>query len=87
MNVSLTAELESFVDDKVKSGSYASASEVVRAGLRLLQQHDAEHAAKLEALRRDVAIGVEQLRNGEGVSGPDVFDRLKKLYAKAPRDK
>ena len=39
MNVSLTPEFETFVDEKLKSGSYSSASEVVRAGLRLLQEH------------------------------------------------
>jgi putative addiction module CopG family antidote len=38
MNISLTPELEQMVDDKVKSGRYASASEVIREGLRLLEE-------------------------------------------------
>ena len=79
MNVSLTAALESFVEDKVKSGSYASASEVVRAGLRLLQEHDAaqaEDAAKLEALRHSIEVARAQFRRGEGLDGPEVFARL-----------
>ncbi|MBD3560548.1 type II toxin-antitoxin system ParD family antitoxin, partial [Planktothrix sp. FACHB-1355] len=40
MNVSLTPELEKFVQEKVKSGRYLSASEVVREALRLLQEQD-----------------------------------------------
>jgi len=45
MNVSLTPEFEAFVGEKVKSVTYTTASEVVRAGLRLLQAHDAEQEA------------------------------------------
>ena len=78
MNVSLTPEFETFVDQKLKSGSYSSASEVVRAGLRLLQEQDAEHAARLEALRRDVRVGRAHLKRGEGTSGAEVFKRLRK---------
>ena len=40
MNVSLTPELEQFVDGKVESGLYNNASEVIREGLRLLKEHD-----------------------------------------------
>lgn len=78
MNVSLTPEFEAFVNDKVKLGSYGSASEVVRAGLRLLQERDAELAARLDALRRDVRVGRAQLERGEAVSGADTFSRLRK---------
>lgn len=78
MNVSLTPEFETFVDEKLKSGTYSSASEVVRAGLRLLQEQDAEHAARLEALRRDVRLGRAQLTRGEGTPGTEVFKRLRK---------
>jgi len=40
MNVSLTSELEKFVADKVASGRYTSASEVVREALRLLEREE-----------------------------------------------
>lgn len=66
------------MNEKVKHGSYGSASEVVRAGLRLLQERDAELAARLEALRRDVRVGRRQFDRGEGVSAADAFGRLRK---------
>jgi antitoxin ParD1/3/4 len=78
MNVSLTPEFESFVDEKVKSGSFGSASEVVRAGLRLLQEYDEMRQARLAALRADVRKGREQLERGESESGSKVFAELHK---------
>lgn len=66
MNVSLTPELEKMVGEKVKSGLYNSASEVVREALRLLREQDELRSARLEELRREVAQGVTQLERGEG---------------------
>ncbi len=76
MNVSLTPELERLVAAKVKSGMYGSSSEVIRAALRALHQWEADRAARLEALRRDVRIGIEQAHRGELVDGEEVFDAL-----------
>lgn len=65
MNVSLTPELEQLVNDKVKSGLYNSASEVVREALRLLKEQDALKACRLEELRRETAVGIVQADRGE----------------------
>ncbi|NOT46267.1 MAG: type II toxin-antitoxin system ParD family antitoxin [Acidobacteria bacterium] len=65
MNVSLTPELEKLVNDKVKSGRYNSASEVIREGLRLLQDHDELKRIRLDELRREIMLGVEQIKNGQ----------------------
>ena len=65
MNVSLTPELEQLVNDKVKSGLYNSASEVVREALRLLKEQDALKAYRLEELRREIAVGIAQADRGE----------------------
>lgn len=65
MNVSLTPELEKLIEDKVKSGLYNSASEVVRAGLRLIKQQDEEHQAKLAELRHKVQIGIDAANRGD----------------------
>jgi antitoxin ParD1/3/4 len=49
-NVSLTPELEALVDSKVASGRYRSASEVVRAALRLLDERERRMERKLQTL-------------------------------------
>lgn len=68
MNVSLTPELEKLVSDKVKSGRYNSASEVVRESLRLLQDHDELNRIRRDELRREIMLGVEQIRNGQSIT-------------------
>ena len=67
MNVSLTPELENLVNEKVKSGLYNSASEVIRESLRLLQEQDLLEQIRRDELRREIMLGVEQIRNGEYV--------------------
>mgnify|MGYP001217400637 CR=1 FL=1 len=67
MNVSLTKELEELVSGKVKTGLYQTASEVIREGLRLLEERDRLYHLRLEELRRDVKLGLDQLDRGEGV--------------------
>ena len=65
MNISLTTELDSFVQEKVESGLYHSASEVIRAGLRLLKEQDALREVRLEQLRKDINLGIEQIERGD----------------------
>ena len=65
MNVSLTPELEEMVNRKVKSGLYNSASEVIREGLRRLQEDDELKNLRREELRREILKGMEQMRNGQ----------------------
>ena len=67
MNVSLTPELESLVQEKVKSGLYNSASEVIREALRLLQEQDQLRQIRMQNLRKEIQIGIDQLDRGEGV--------------------
>ena len=64
-NVVLTDRQEELVETLVKSGRYQDVSEVLRAGLRLLEQQEAEGAGKLEALREAARIGVDALDRGE----------------------
>lgn len=59
MNVSLTPELEQYVQEKVKSGMYYSASEVIREGLRLLQEKDEMHQFRLQQLGQDIQAGLD----------------------------
>jgi len=57
MNISLTKPLEAFVQSKVDSGMYASASEVIRAGLRALSEKETD---------KKIKIGLEQANAGLG---------------------
>lgn len=59
MNVSLTPELEGYVQDKVNSGMYYSASEVIREGLRLLQEKDNLQKIRLQELRQEIQLGLD----------------------------
>jgi antitoxin ParD1/3/4 len=65
MNVSLTPELERLVNDKVATGLYTSASEVIREALRLLKERDEVRTVTLRELKRDLAAGLDQLDRGE----------------------
>ena len=70
MNVSLSPELERLINSKVESGMYNSASEVVRAGLRLIQERDELHQNKLAALRADIKLGLDDMEAGRILDGP-----------------
>lgn len=65
MNVSLTPELEKLVQEKVASGLYNSASEVIRESLRLLHERDRVKEIRLEELRKEIRKGVDQLEVGK----------------------
>lgn len=59
MNISLTPELEQLVDDKVNTGMYQTASEVIREGLRLLRERD-QHLVEDE-LKTDTTGSASEL--------------------------
>ena len=82
MNVSLTPELEKFVEQEVSSGLYQTASEVVRAGLRRLKQDQVRRlppsSGTLEELEVRLLQAVEALDAGKGVKGNDALKRVRK---------
>jgi len=59
MNVNLTPQLENMIKQKVTSGLYNSASEVVREALRLMDAQDRLRDVKLEQLRQDIRDGLD----------------------------
>ena len=76
MTLTLPAQYEGFVRDKVKAGTYASEEEVVGAALGLLQKQDGEYERQLEWLRDAIAVGVAQARAGKSSPGEEVWARL-----------
>jgi len=64
MNISLTIELQNMVHDKVASGRYTSASEVVREALRLMEDRDQLLALQKQEIRSKISAGMESLRAG-----------------------
>jgi antitoxin ParD1/3/4 len=75
MNVSLTGPLARFVNRQVRSGRYQTASEVVREGLRMLEERQKDRAAALAAVKRKIAVGLKQLDEGRVLDGQAVFER------------
>lgn len=78
MNVSLTPELEKFVNAKVDSGRYNSASEVVREALRLLEEHDSARAAQLAEFNGELGRRLASLDRGETVNPAESRARLQR---------
>ena len=76
MNVHLTPELERLVQNKVQSGRYNSASEVVREALRLMEQKDELRSIQLQELRNRVDKGLAQAERGEGADGEMFMQEL-----------
>ena len=71
-NINLTAQMDEFVDSRIKQGRYANASEVLRAGLRALEKDEEEDKAKLDALRAAVLAGEQS-----GIAEEDVFGEIR----------
>lgn len=76
-SVALSDHFENFVREQVKSGRFNNVSEVVRAGLRLLEQQEQRNQLELEALRAGIAAG---LASGTAKPAEAVFQRLEAKY-------
>jgi antitoxin ParD1/3/4 len=77
VSVSLTPELEKLIDEKVQSGLYSSASEVIREALRLLHERDQIREQEVETVRAKIKRGIEQLDRGEGIPESVAVERLR----------
>jgi antitoxin ParD1/3/4 len=91
-NVSLTDHFDQFVEKSVNSGRYLNASEVVREGLRLLEQKAQEDRLKLERLREAAAAGFDAIDRGRfceirgSAIGRTIAEIGKRAAARAPRN-
>ena len=76
MSISLTPELEEFIQNQIATGKYASTEEVIIAGIKLLKEREKIYQGRFEELKREIAIGVEDSERGEVVDGEVVFRQL-----------
>ena len=81
MHISLTPRLEKMVREKVASGQYNNASEVVREALRLMGEFEEVRRRKLERLREEIARGEADLAAGRFVSLED-DEELRAFFAR-----
>lgn len=79
-SVALSPHFESFVKEQVSNGRFNNVSEVVRAGLRLLEDQEQLKALKLRELQSAVDAGAA---SGPGVNADTVFERLERKYRNA----
>lgn len=77
----LGEHFETFIDSQVKSGRYNNASEVVRDGLRLLEDFETVRQGRVEELRRLIDEARDDVDNGRVKPADEVFDRLLRKYA------
>lgn len=80
MNISLPAELERMVNEKVQLGIYSSSSEVVREALRLLFEKEILHKQRLAQLNADIKIGLEAAEQGKIIDGPAAMNNIINRY-------
>jgi antitoxin ParD1/3/4 len=81
-SVALGGHFEEFIRDQVRMGRFNNVSEVVRAGLRLLEESEQRRQLELEALRAEIAAG---RASGEPKPAYAVLDRLEAKYAAQSR--
>ena len=87
VNVSLTPELDAFLQNRVKSGRYQTTSEVVREALRLLERQEREREEALYQLKANLEKGAAQAERGELLDGDEVFDELREMIEERRRAK
>ena len=82
MNISLTPELEKYINNQVKTGLYHSSSEVIRAAIRLLVKSESQNPDYENYkmwLRQEVQIGLDQAKRGELTPENKAIDSFKKF--------
>jgi antitoxin ParD1/3/4 len=77
-SLTLGSHFEAFITQKVNTGLYASASEVVRDSLRLLEEQDALHGVRIDSLRAEIELGAN---SGQGIPADQAFANARQRIA------
>ncbi|MEZ2229304.1 type II toxin-antitoxin system ParD family antitoxin [Microcoleus sp.] len=83
MNITLKPEQSELIQQKLNSGKYNNAEEVIAEALQLLYQRDREYETWVEETREKVDVAIEEIRRGEGIDGNVVIDQLKEKLRQA----
>ena len=83
MNISLTPELEKYIEKRVASGSYKTSSEYIREILRTQIERDRER----EEVRQKIQHGLDQAKAGMLIDGPKAMDEIMEELKKRKRTK
>ena len=76
-SITLDSHFEQFIRQQVESGRYNNVTEVVHAGLRLLEEQECRNNVKQQELQQSIAIGMQ---SGDEKDASDVFGRLQAKY-------
>jgi antitoxin ParD1/3/4 len=87
VNISLTPELDAFLQSRVSSGRYQTASEVVREALRMLERLEQEREQAFSELKLKLERGASQAERGELLDADQVFNELRQLIEERHRAK
>jgi len=79
VNISLTPELDAFLQSRVRSGRYQTTSEVVREAIRLLERQERDREESFQQLKMKLERGAAQAERGELIDGDQVFDELTRI--------
>jgi antitoxin ParD1/3/4 len=85
-NVNLTEHFDLFIESGIASGRFSNASEIVREGLRLLEQREQEDKARLEWLRTAAKEGFDAIERGDYLtlrSGEDIQEFMRQAGEEA----
>ena len=72
MNIQLKPEQEKFIREKIASGEYSNADDVISQAFKLLEARE----RKIKELKAKIAVGTEQIAKGQVTDGEIVFERL-----------
>ena len=86
MNISLTSALEKYVHEKVNSGLYTSASEVIRESLRLMHIYEDLKTQRITQLNQSIEMGLAQLQAGSKLPASESHQRLKTKIENIAKD-
>ena len=85
VNISITPELDAFLQSRVQSGRYQTTSEVVREALRLHERHETERDKAFQKLKTRLERGAAQADAGQLLDGDEVFDELRQMIEERRR--